>query len=90
MGFYDHPAFQGIDKNFLMSIERKLNSLRGKSEAEAMATLLAIANDAKRYNVNMTPERQQVLMQYLRANLPPNKRSQFDTIIQFMMNNMKK
>lgn len=89
MGFYDHPAFQGLDKNFLLSLERKLNGLRGKSSNEVLATLMAISTEAQRYNVNLSPAQQQVLMQHLRSNLPANKRSQFDAIINLMMNNNK-
>lgn len=86
MGFYDHPAFQGLDKNFLLSLERKLNGLRGKNSNEVLATLMSISTEAQRYNVNLSPTQQQVLMQHLRSNLPANKRGQFDAIINIMMN----
>lgn len=89
MGFYDHPAFQGLDKNFLLSLERKLNGLHGKNSNEVLTTLMTISTEAQKYNVNLSPAQQQVLMQHLRSNLPANKRSQFDAIITMMMNNNK-
>lgn len=85
MGFYDHPAFQGVDKNFLLSLERKFNSLQGKNSNEILAALIAIANESKRYNVTLSKEQQKVLIQYLRANLPANKRAQFDAIVNVIM-----
>lgn len=85
MGFYDHPAFQGVDKNFLLSLERKFSSLQGKNSNEILAALIAIANESKRYNVNLSKEQQKVLIQYLRANLPANKRAQFDSIVNVIM-----
>lgn len=86
MGFYDHPAFQGLDKNFLMSLERRISSLRGKGTNEVMATIMSISSEAQRYNITLSPAQQQVLMQHLRSHLPANKRSQFDAIIKLMMN----
>lgn len=84
MGFYDHPAFAGLDKNFLASLERRVNALSGKDTTEVLATLMAISNEAKRYNVTFTPERQEVLVNHLRTNLPVQKRKQFDMLVAMM------
>ena len=56
-GFYDHPAFDGIDKNFLLNVDRTLRNISGKDPTEVLAAIMAISNEAKRYNVQMTPER---------------------------------
>lgn len=88
MGFYDHPAFEGIDKNFLTSIDRTLRSVSGKDPTEIIAAIMAISNEAKRYNVQMTPDRQQALMVHLRNSLPVHKRTQFDAFLRMMQNNM--
>lgn len=90
MGFYDHPAFQGINKNFLLSLERQFNALQGKGSNEIMMALINISAEAKKYNVTMTPAQQQVLMQHLRSNLPANKRSQFDAVINLVMQQQNK
>lgn len=87
-GFYDHPAFEGLDKNFLISIDRTLRSVSGKDPTQVIAAIMAISNEAKRYNVQMTPERQQALMIHLRNCLPANKRTQFDAFLRMMMQNM--
>lgn len=84
MRFYDHPAFAGLDKNFLMSLEQRMNALSGKDSTEVLATLMAISNEAKRYHVSFTPERQEVLIDYLRSNLAPQKRKQFDMLVAMM------
>lgn len=84
MSFYDHPAFAGLDKNFLASLERRINGLSGKDTTEVLTTLMAISNEAKRYNVTFTPERQEVLVNHLRNNLPTQKRKQFDMLVAMM------
>ena len=89
MGFYDHPAFQGIDKNFLMYLERTFSNLNGKNSNEVMSALMTVSAEAKRYNINLNPAQQQVLIQQLRNSLPPNKRSQFDMILGMMRNQQR-
>ena len=86
--FYDHPAFNGIDKNFLLNVDRTLRNVSGKDPTEVLAAVMAISNEAKRYNVQMTPERQQALMMHLRNCLPVNKRTQFDALLRMMMSNL--
>ena len=87
-GFYDHPAVDGSDKNFLLNVDRTLRNISGKDPTEVLAAIMAISNEAKRYNVQMTPERQQALMMHLRNCLPANKRTQFDSLLRMMMSNM--
>lgn len=86
MAFSDHPAFAGINKNFLMSLERTLYSV--KDPSQLLPAMMAISNEAQRYNIQMTPERQQALMIELRNSLPPGKRTQFDAFLRMMQNNM--
>lgn len=84
MSFYDHPAFAGLDKNFLTSLERRIGALSGKDTTEVLAAMMTISNEAKRYNVTFTPERQEVLIEHLRSNLPTQKRKQFDMLVAMM------
>jgi hypothetical protein len=84
MNFYDHPAFSGVDKNFLASLEQKVGSLSGKDTTEVLTALVAITNEARRYQVQFTPERQQILIEHLRNNLPIQKRKQFDALVGMM------
>ena len=86
MAFSDHPAFAGINKNFLITLENTLRSV--KDPSQLLPAMMAISNEAQRYNVQMTPERQQVLMIELRNSLPPGKRTQFDAFLRMMQNNM--
>ncbi|MDA3730102.1 hypothetical protein PBV87_01055 [Niameybacter massiliensis] len=86
MAFVDHPAFAGINKNFLITLERTLRSI--KDPSQLLPAMMTISNEAQRYNVQMTPERQQALMVELRNSLPPSKRTQFDAFIRMMQNNM--
>ncbi len=86
MGFYDHPAFQGIDRNFLFYLERTFSNLKGTNSNEVMSTLMTVSTEAKRHNINLNPAQQQVLFQHLRNSLPPNKRPQFDMILTMMRN----
>lgn len=86
MAFVDHPAFAGINKNFLITLERTLRSI--KDPSQLLPAMMTISNEAQRYNVQMTPERQQALMVELRNALPAGKRTQFDAFIRMMQNNM--
>lgn len=89
MSFYDHPAFSGIDKNFLAHMDRTMQTVANTNDSSAIiAAIMSISNEAKRYNIVLTPDRQQALMLHLRSSLPANKRSQFDAFISMMMNNM--
>ncbi|MEF9958592.1 MAG: hypothetical protein RR448_01255 [Niameybacter sp.] len=87
MAFCDHPAFAGINKNFLMTLERTLRSV--KDPSQFMAAMMTISSEAQRYNVQMTPERQQALMVELRNSLPAGKRTQFDAFLRMMQNSMQ-
>lgn len=87
MAFYDHPAFDGIDRNFLKSVDQTMSSLsQTKDTTQIIGALMAISNEAKKYNVNLTPERQQALTMHLRNYLPADKRPQFDMFIAMMTN----
>ncbi len=89
MSIYNHPSFQGIDPNFLSFMDRTLKAAsRTNDTTVILKAVMAISNEAKRYNVSMTPDRQQALMVYLRNNLPPNKRAQFDTFLTMLQGRM--
>ncbi|MGL4737753.1 MAG: hypothetical protein ACRCW2_09905 [Cellulosilyticaceae bacterium] len=88
MSFYDHPAFNGIDRNFLKSLDQTMGSLsHTKDTTQIIAALMAVSNEAKKYNVNMSPAQQQALITHLRDYLPPDKRPQFDMFIAMMNTN---
>lgn len=85
MAFHDHPAFEGINKDFLIYMEKTLQSVsRSNDSSQIIAAIMAISNEAKRYNVTLTPERQQVLIMQLRNSLPPAKRTQFDAFLSML------
>lgn len=87
MSFYDHPAFNGISKEFLLKMDQTMKAVSKSSDTTTiMAALMAISNEAKRYNVALTPARQQALVLHLRNTLPPEKRSQFDVFVNMMKN----
>lgn len=86
MNLFDNPAFEGIDKNFLSKANNLLNGLSGKNPTEVIACFMAISNEAQKYNVQITPERQQAIFEQLRSSLPVNKRKQFDSVIAMMRN----
>lgn len=89
MSFYDHPAFDGIDKNFLVQMDRAMRAAASSNDnASIIAAIMNINTAAKQYNVVLTPERQQALILHLRNNLPPAKRSQFDTFISLIQTKM--
>ena len=90
MSFYDHPAFRGIDKNFLVYMDKTMQSVSKTTDSTAIiAAIMSISNEAKRYNVTLTPDRQQALMLHLRNSLPPQKRPQFDAFISLLQNKMQ-
>ena len=89
MALYDHPAFQGINKDFLIYMDKTLQSVsKSKDSTAILAAIMAISNEAKRYNVSLTPERQKVLIMQLRNGLPQNKRAQFDAFISMLQNKL--
>ena len=84
MSVFDHPAFDGVDKRFLMSMQRQLTG--AKNGAQMAQALLSIQSEAKKYNVQLTPERQQLLIVHLRNSLPPDKRAAFENFIRMVYN----
>lgn len=89
MSFYNHPAFNGIDKNFLAFMDRTMQTASKTNDSTAIiAAIMSISNEAKRYNVVLTPDRQQALILHLRNSLPAAKRSQFDTFVSLLQNKM--
>lgn len=89
MSFYDHPAFNGISKEFLTKMDQTMKAVSKSNDTTAvMAAIMAISNEAKRYNVTLTPARQQALILHLRSSLPADKRPQFDAFISMMQNNL--
>lgn len=89
MSIYNHPSFDGIDKNFITFMDNTLTSVsQSKDPTALVAGIMAISNEAQKYNVNMTPDRQNALMLHLRNNLPPEKRGQFDAFLNVMRSQM--
>ncbi|MGL4800317.1 MAG: hypothetical protein ACRCWY_13120 [Cellulosilyticaceae bacterium] len=89
MSFYDHPAFNGIDKNFLVQMDRTMKAAARSNDSSAiLAAIMGIQTAAKQYNVVLTPDRQQALILHLRNNLPLAKRSQFDAFVSLIQSKM--
>lgn len=81
MDLIKHPAFYEVDQEFLGNLQGILGNLKGKSEIEIIATLMAVSNEAKKKNVTFTPEMQSALLDYLKTMIPVNKRAQFEAFV---------
>lgn len=84
MDLAKHPAFEGVDKDFLATLQSTINSLSYKSDIEIIGTLMAISNEAKKKNVNFTQDMQVALLDYLKMRIPPNKRAQFEALVSML------
>ncbi|MDF2595705.1 MAG: hypothetical protein K0R69_2046 [Clostridia bacterium] len=88
MDLTKHPAFAEVDKNFMSTLQSTINSLSSKSDIEVIGTLMAISNEAKKRNINFTPDMQAALLGYLKTRIPANKRSQFEALITMLTSQM--
>ncbi|MDF2612983.1 MAG: hypothetical protein K0S71_769 [Clostridia bacterium] len=84
MDLIKHPAFEGVDKDFLSTLQNTINSMSYKSDIEIIGTLMAISNEAKKKNVNFTPDMQVALLDYLKMHIPANKRAQFEAFVSML------
>jgi len=88
MDLSKHPAFEGVDKDFLATLQGTINSLSYKSDIEIIGTLMAVSNEAKKKNVNFTPTMQAALLDYLKMRIPVNKRAQFEVLVSMLTSKM--
>ena len=88
MDLTKHPAFAGVDQDFLSTLQGTINSLSYKSDIEIIGTLMGISNEAKKKNVNFTPEMQAALLDYLKKRIPVNKRAQFEVFVSMLTSKM--
>lgn len=84
MDLAQHPAFIGVDSEFLISLQKTLSTLTYKSDIEVIGTLMAISNEANKKNVQFTSDMQLALLEYLKSRLPVNKRGQFEAMIKML------
>ncbi|WP_070000825.1 hypothetical protein [Cellulosilyticum sp. I15G10I2] len=88
MDLMNHPAFKGVDQGFLSTLQGTINSLSYKSDIEIIGTLMAVSNEAKKKNVNFTPDMQAALLDHLKSRIPVNKRAQFEAFVSLMTSKM--
>ncbi|OON95329.1 MAG: hypothetical protein ATN36_08640 [Epulopiscium sp. Nele67-Bin005] len=84
MNLHEHPAFYGIDARFLQSMSHKLAHIEEGNAPQLISTIMALSEEAKTYDIQMTPERQQILINQLKDYLPAEKRSQFDMFVNML------
>lgn len=88
MDLMKHPAFEGVDREFLATLQGIINSLSQKSDIEIIGTLMAISNEAKKKDINFTPAMQTALLNYLKKRIPVNKRAQFEVFVSMLTSKM--
>lgn len=84
MNLSEHPAFAGIDQDFVTSLQKTINALSYKSDMEVIATLMSISNEANKKGIKFTSDMQLALLEHLKKRLPINKRSQFEAMIKML------
>ncbi len=88
MDLMKHPAFKDVDQSFVSTLQGTVNSLSAKSDMEIIGTLMAISNEAKKKNVNFTPDMQAALLNHLKTRIPANKRAQFEAFVSLITSKM--
>jgi len=89
MDLRKHPAFKDVDRDFLTTLQGTINSSSSKSDIEVFGTIMAISNEAKKKNINFTPEMQGALLENLKTRIPANKHAQFDAFISLIISKMR-
>jgi hypothetical protein len=85
MNVFEHPAFEGVDKRFIAYLQKQLGG--HKTGAQMAQALIQIQAEAKRLNIQLTPERQQLIVLHLRNSLPQDKQAAFDNFIRLLNEN---
>ncbi|OOB77246.1 MAG: hypothetical protein BEN18_10905 [Epulopiscium sp. Nuni2H_MBin001] len=75
-----------MNSEFMEHVADKLSQVNSSDVTQLLTTIMALSQDAEKFNVAMTKEQQNDLIAQLRDTLPANKRPQFDMLIEMLCN----